>query len=58
MKLINDTVAIKIPVRTGLSDEEYIEISDPFFTNDDRFLMTGNYGLGDTAKVIVTNKLK
>jgi hypothetical protein len=58
MKLISDTIAVKIPVKTGLSDEENIEISDPFFTKSDRFLMTGNYGLGDTAKVVVTNKLK
>jgi len=56
MKLINDSVAVRVPVTTGLLEGENVEITEPVFTGSDRFLLTGNYGLGDTAKVIVTNK--
>jgi hypothetical protein len=53
MKLINDSIAIKIPVKTGLSQGKRIEIIDPVFKLSDLFLASGNYGLGDTANVIV-----
>jgi hypothetical protein len=53
MKLINDSIAIKIPVKTGLSQGNRIEIIDPVFKPSDLFLNSGNYGLGDTANVIV-----
>jgi hypothetical protein len=58
MKLINDSVAVRIPVTTGLSDSENVEITQPGFAATDRFLVTGNYGLGDTAKVIVVKEIK
>jgi uncharacterized NAD(P)/FAD-binding protein YdhS len=51
MKLINDTVAVKIPVKKGLEMGDKVEILSPAFTPSDRILVTGNYGLADTAKV-------
>ncbi len=56
MKLINDSTAIKIPVKIGISEGEVVEITDPVFSPADRIMLTGNYGLGDTVKVIVTTK--
>ena len=53
MKLINDSTAVKIPVNTGLETGNNIEILSPQFSPDDKILLTGNYGLGDTALVIV-----
>lgn len=53
MKLINDTTAVKVPVVTGISDKENIQIKEPVFKDSDRFLTSGNYGLGDTANVRV-----
>jgi multidrug efflux pump subunit AcrA (membrane-fusion protein) len=51
MKLTNDTTAIKIPVKKGLETEDKIEILSPTFAPADRIVVTGNYGLADTAKV-------
>lgn len=52
MKLINDSVAIKIGVRKGIENNDLVEITDPRFDPADRILVTGNYGLPDTAAVI------
>jgi multidrug efflux pump subunit AcrA (membrane-fusion protein) len=51
MKMINDTVAVKVPVGTGIINSDSIEIVDPVFGPADRFLTSGNYGLGDTVVV-------
>lgn len=55
MKLINDSIAIKIPIKTGISTEKYVQITDPVFKDSDLFLTSGNYGLGDTVYVKVLN---
>jgi hypothetical protein len=57
MKMINDSVAVKVPVTTGLSNGNDIEITSPVFSPSDQFLSSGNYGLGDTVTVIVTKKM-
>jgi len=57
MKLVSDSVAVKIPVTTGLSDGNDIEIKAPVFSTSDLFLSSGNYGLGDTVKVTITKKM-
>lgn len=51
MKLLNDTVAVKIKVKKGLETADKIEILQPGFNTNDRIIVTGNYGLADTAKV-------
>ena len=51
MKLINSTTAVKVPVKTGLEVGDRIEIMSPKFSKDDKIVVTGNYGLTDTAKV-------
>jgi hypothetical protein len=51
MKLINDTMAVKVGIKKGLENSEKVEIVSPSFLKTDRFLLTGNYGLADTAKV-------
>lgn len=51
MKLINDTTAVKIDVKTGIATGNKIEILSPTFTHRDRLINTGNYGLSDTAFV-------
>jgi multidrug efflux pump subunit AcrA (membrane-fusion protein) len=53
MKLINDSTAVKVPVKTGIESGNKIEIVTPDFQPNDRFIISGNYGLADTAKVIV-----
>ncbi|ASU32957.1 efflux RND transporter periplasmic adaptor subunit [Mucilaginibacter xinganensis] len=51
MKLLNDSTAVKIPVKEGIKSGDRIEIVSPAFTKQDRIVVTGNYGLPDTAKV-------
>lgn len=53
MKLINDSTAIKVPVKKGIESTDKVEILDPSFKNTDNILLTGNYGLSDTAKVTI-----
>lgn len=56
MKLINDSVAVKVPVTTGIKAEEYVQIVRPELKMSDFFLASGNYGLGDTVSVKVINR--
>jgi multidrug efflux pump subunit AcrA (membrane-fusion protein) len=53
MKLINPTTAIKVPVKEGLQTGDRVEILSPQFSPKDKIVVTGNYGLPDTAKVKV-----
>lgn len=57
MKMISDSVAVKIPVTTGLMSGDDIQITSPSFSASDFFLSSGNYGLGDTVKVTVIKKM-
>ena len=58
MKLINDSVAIKVPVMPGLHTSDRVEITSPVFNSTDKFLASGNYGLNDTAKVLIRGNYK
>ncbi len=53
MKLLNDSMAIKVEIMPGSRNKEVIEIRTPLFKADDKFLTSGNYGLPDTAFVKV-----
>ncbi len=53
MKLIDSVTAVKVPVKKGLENSSHVEIISPLFTANDKILLTGNYGLADTAKVII-----
>ncbi|WEK17600.1 MAG: HlyD family efflux transporter periplasmic adaptor subunit [Candidatus Pedobacter colombiensis] len=57
MKLINDSTAIKVPVKRGIENKDKVEILSPVFTSRDRIITTGNYGMADTAKVKVVKQL-
>lgn len=58
MKLINDSTAVKVPIMKGIEGNDRIEIVSPVLTTSDRILLTGNFGLPDTARVSIENKLK
>ncbi len=53
MKLIDSATAVKVPVERGMEFPDRIEILDPVFKRSDRILISGNYGLPDTAKVSI-----
>lgn len=54
MKLINDTTAVKVPVKTGISTDYEIEILSPAFNLADRIIYSGQYGLPDTALIFIS----
>lgn len=56
MKLINDTTAVKVNIKKGLETGSYVDIKSPLFKPNDRFILTGNYGLPDTAKITINRK--
>jgi multidrug efflux pump subunit AcrA (membrane-fusion protein) len=51
MKMINPSTAVKIPVTKGIEEGDRVEIISPKFSAQDKILVSGNYGLADTAKV-------
>jgi hypothetical protein len=54
MRLLNDSTAVKVPVSVGAQEKDHIEIKQPVFSAKDRILLSGNFGLDDTAAVKVT----
>ena len=53
MKMTDDTTAVKTIVKKGLETGNRVEILSPDFSPQDKILLSGNYGLADTALVIV-----
>ena len=51
MKMIDSITAVKVPVIKGMETGDRVEIIRPQFSDSDRILLTGNYGLPDTARV-------
>ena len=56
MRLIDDSTAAKVPVTKGLEINDRIEIVSPKFLITDKFLLTGNYGLADTARIKIVEQ--
>lgn len=53
MKMINQNIAVKVPIKKGIEAEDKIEILSPTLSSKDKILLTGNYGVADTIKVKV-----
>jgi len=51
MKLINDTTAVKTVIDKGAETDQYIQIKSGNLTIKDRVIVSGNFGLSDTATV-------
>ena len=56
MKMIDSNTAVKVLIKKGLETKEKVEILQPIFMPTDKILLTGNFGLPDTAKVIIAEK--
>lgn len=56
MKVIGKNMAVKIPIKKGIESFDKVEILSPKLKPDDKILLTGNYGAGDTIKIKITNK--
>ena len=55
MQLADSTTAVKVPIEKGIEADGQVEIRSPQIDPKAKILLTGNYGLGDTAKVVVQN---
>ena len=55
MKMINDSMAVKIPVIIGIRSHDTIEVVKPDFYKTDRILIYGNYAVPDTLQVTLTD---
>ena len=53
MKMINNTTAVRVNIKKGIEKGDRVQIIEPQLTESDRILLTGNYGLADTAKVSI-----
>ena len=51
MKLIDSVTAVKVPVTKGMEVDDKVEIVTPQLSPQDKILLSGNYGLPDTAKI-------
>jgi len=51
MKMTDSNTAVKVPVTKGMETADRVEILTPPLSVKDRVLLTGQYGLPDTAKV-------
>jgi len=56
MKMTDSNTAVKVPVKKGIETKDQVEILEPKFNAGDKILLTGNYGLPDTAKVTIVQK--
>jgi len=53
MKMIDSVTAVKVPIKKGLETINQVEVLSPSLSSTDRIVLTGNYGLTDTAKVTI-----
>lgn len=51
MKLLDSTTAVRVPVIKGAETGDRVEIVRPQFALHDKVVLSGNYGLPDTAKI-------
>jgi hypothetical protein len=57
MKMIDSTTAVRVDIKKGILFRDRVEILFPAFSKSDRFLVSGNFGLSDTAQVIVVKEM-
>jgi multidrug efflux pump subunit AcrA (membrane-fusion protein) len=55
MKLIDTATAVKVPISKGIETSERVEVLSPKFTSSDKFILSGNFGLPDTAKIKIVH---
>jgi len=58
MKMTDSITAVKVPIIKGIETSDQVEILSPELAPTDNILLTGNYGLPDTAKVSIINDQK
>jgi hypothetical protein len=55
MKLLNDSICVKVQVEKGIEKDSMIQVLGSGLTGTDRVVFEGGYGLPDSARVQVVN---
>lgn len=55
MRLADDSTAVSVPVETGNSTADSIEVWGPL-TPADRIILTGGYALSDSSKIVISHE--
>lgn len=58
MKMMNDSTAVKTEIKKGIEAGDHVEIVEPVFDPQDKIVVSGNFGLADTAKVKIISSNK
>lgn len=58
MKIIDNKLAVKVPVKKGITNDNLIEVLSTNLTKNDLVITEGAYGLNDSTEVKVTPTLK
>lgn len=56
MKLVNDSIAVKIKVKKGIENPQFVQIIEPQLDLNDKFIIDGAYGLEDSTKIKISGK--
>ncbi len=56
MKLINDSTAVRTDFEKGLENNKWTQVVSGNIVTGDRIIISGNFGLGDTALVNIQNE--
>lgn len=51
MQLLDSNTAVKVPIKKGIETKDRVEVLEPQFKPTDKIILTGNFGLPDTARV-------
>jgi hypothetical protein len=51
MKIVNDSIAIRVPVTRGIENDSIVEIFSPHLNFNDRVIYEGAYGLPDSTVI-------
>lgn len=57
MKVVDDSLAIEVPVTKGIETEKLVEIVSPDFSPSDLIITSGQYGLEDSSRVQIKSGL-
>jgi len=55
MRLVDDTLAVKLPVTPGIADNDRVEILSPRIAPTERIVLLGSYELPDSARIRIVD---
>ena len=53
MKLLDSNTAVRVDIKKGIENNNSVEVLEPKLSVNDKIVLTGHYGLSDTAKFVI-----